>query len=243
MSTTSEKSLTRKRQKYLAGAMRGICELMREYKIPWQLAETELQKALKAGYSQLSNSSQESQQLTRLCDVCARWYLENEFVDSRGIPKPLSWNGKSGTLKKLVTRVVGSREALPVIKQLIDRKLIRRTGPGRWAPKSRVVAPTIVKETQIARCAAMIARLLRTVVHNSELKYKGDVLLEVMAQVPRLKTRDIPSFQRFSKAQGISFIKTVDDWLESRNLRRTHRPSKKTIEAGVIAFAFYQPRA
>jgi hypothetical protein len=223
--------------------MRGICEVMRDFGIPRNVAEARLTEALAKGYSPLSNASRESQKLTLLCDVCARWFLESEFVDKRGKPKPLSWHGGTGTLRKLVTRVVGPRDAVSIIQQLIDRKLIRRTKSGDWIPKARVVAPTTVIETQVVRSAAMVARLLRTVVHNSELRYKGNVLLEVMAQVPRLRARDVPAFKQFSKAQGVSFIKTVDDWLESRNLSRNHRANEKTIEAGLVAFAFYHPRA
>ena len=229
-----------KRDAHLSGAIRAVCELMRAYGISRRDAEARLLDALAQGYTTQSTSGKESQRFTRLCDVCARWHLEKDFVDIRGQPKPLTWNGKAGSLRRLVTRVVGPKEASEVIKQLVDRRLIRQTVNGEWLPKSRVVAPVGMEHAQIARTAAMIGRLLRTVIYNSKLRYQGDVLMEVMAQVPRLPKNRVPGFRKFAKAQGVSFIKTIDDWLESRNLRRLDRRRDRTVEAGVVAFAFHQ---
>jgi hypothetical protein len=81
------------------------------------------------------------------------------------------------------------------------------------------------------------------VAYNSERNYRGEVLLEVLAQVPRLPARDISAFKKFSKAQGLTFVLSVDDWLESRNIPRSNRKRVPTREVGVIAFAFEQPSA
>lgn len=237
----NRKRMTR-RDAHLAGAIRAVGELMRANGTPRHIAESRVRKALASGYSVRSSSGQESQRFTRLCDVCARWHLEKDFVDARGKPKALAWDGTSGNLRRLVARVVGPKDAIEVTQQLIARKLIRRTPRGDWLPKSRVVAPVGMEEAQIARTAAMIGRLLRTIIHNSRLRYQGDVLMEVMAQVPRLPKDKVASFRKFAKAQGVSFIKTIDDWLESRSLRRLDRRRQRTLEAGVVAFAFYQRR-
>jgi hypothetical protein len=87
----------------------------------------------------------------------------------------------------------------------------------------------------------MVERLLRTVAYNSERNYRGDVLLEVLAQVPRLPACDVLAFKKFAKAQGLIFAMSVDDWLESRNVPHPRRKRVKTREAGVVAFAFEQP--
>jgi hypothetical protein len=87
----------------------------------------------------------------------------------------------------------------------------------------------------------MVERMLRTVAYNSERNYRGNVLLEVLAQVPRLPAREILSFKKFAKAQGLVFAMAVDDWLESRNIPRSNRHRIATREAGVVAFAFEQP--
>ena len=142
---------------------------------------------------------------------------------------------------RLAKLVVGDRSARGVVEELIARRLMRRTTTGAWLPKSRVVAPIGRGSAQILRSASMINSLLRTVVYNSERRYRGDVLLEVMAQVPRLPARNVSAFKRFAKAQGLTFAKSVDDWLEARNLRSPRKLTNDVREAGVVAFAFVQP--
>jgi hypothetical protein len=176
-----------------------------------------------------------------MADVCRRWYFEKAYVDKAGRPRPLTWNGRSGTLLKLAERVNGKKHAKEVVAGLISRKLVRPTRDGAWIPRAQVVAPAGLDSAQVLRTATMVERLLRTVAYNSERNYRGDVLLEVLAQVPRLPACDVLAFKKFAKAQGLIFAMSVDDWLESRNVPHPRRKRVKTREAGVVAFAFEQP--
>lgn len=228
---------------YFVGALRAVCELMRCHGISKSSAAQCVQAALEQGYSDSISSSKDSRRFYRLADVCARWHWDQDFVDPLGSPKPLKWNGRTGNLLTLVNRVVERRDARAIANELVSRRLLRRNDAGMWLPKSKVVAPYGSNQAEILRTASMVERLLRTVLHNRALGYEGGVLLEVMAQVPRLPTRHTRSFKQFTKDQGISFIKTVDDWLESRNLRQANSNSATPVtEAGVVAFAYLQPR-
>lgn len=222
--------------------MTAVCELMRSYGISKTVAEREFREALRRGYTVGSlRPSRQVRPITLLADVWGRWFIDKRYVDENGSPKALSWNGKKGTLLSLVRQVVGSDAATSVIDEMLARKLVKRTVRGDWIPKSKVVTPSGIDIAQIRRTATMMGRLLQTVAYNSELKYRGNVLLEVMVQVPRLPTRDVSQFKRFAKAQGLIFARTVDDWLEARNIRRTSKKRVPTREAGIVAFAFEQP--
>src|SRR5689334_6991229 len=100
---------------------------MRSYGISKQAAEDEFRKALRLGYSTGRLSpSRELRPITQLADVCSRWYLEKQFVQRDGAPRPLTWNGKSGSLLKLVGLVVGSKHAHEVANGLVARKLLKK---------------------------------------------------------------------------------------------------------------------
>jgi len=222
--------------------MTALCEVMSSFGIPRETAEVQLRIALEKGYATGTvPPSHEGRPITRMADVCRRWYFEKAYVDKNGKPRALTWDGKAGTLLKLAERVNGKEHARGVVLQLVSRKLVRRTREGTWIPRAQVVAPSGLDSAQVLRTATMVERLLRTVVYNSERNYRGDVLLEVLAQVPRLPSRDILPFKKFAKAQGLIFAMSVDDWLESRNLPRSSRKRIPTREAGVVAFAFEQP--
>lgn len=228
-------------EEHFSGALRAVCELMRRYGISKRAAERALKLAMDRGYSDSISDSRETRRFSRLADVCARWHCDREFVDAHGQPKPLRWNGRSGELLKLVNRVVGPKEAMQIADELISRRLLKKSSGGSWLPKSKVVAPLGSPHAEVLRAASMIERLLQTILHNRTLKYRGSVLLEVMAQVPRLPSGNIKSFKKFAKDQGVSFIKTIDDWLESRNVRVVgKKAASRTSEAGVVAYAFVQ---
>jgi hypothetical protein len=231
----------KQRVKYFGGTMTALCELMSSFGISKEIAQEQFQAALERGYAKgVVPLSGEVRPITRMADVCRRWYFEKAYVDKEGKPRPLTWDGNKGSLLKLAQRVNGRKDAKTVIAELVSRKLVRRTREGKWIPRAQVVAPAGLDAAQVLRTATMVERLLRTIAYNSERNYRGDVLLEVLAQVPRLPARDIAEFKKFAKAQGLIFAMSVDDWLESRNLPRSQRNRKPTREAGVIAFAFEQ---
>lgn len=222
--------------------MTALCELMSTFGISREIAEMQFRIALERGYTRGTlRPSREARPITRMADLCRRWYFEKAYVDKTGKPRALTWNGRSGTLLKLAERVNGKKHAKDVVAELVSRKLVRRTRDGAWIPRGQVVAPSGLDSAQVLRTATMVERLLRTVAYNSERNYRGDVLLEVLAQVPRLPSRDLLSFKKFAKAQGLIFAMSVDDWLESRNLPRSNRKRVPTREAGIVAFAFEQP--
>jgi hypothetical protein len=235
-------SSKKQRLEYFGSALTALCELMCSNGISSQLTTEQFNLALKSGYAAArSRPIRDVDPVTKMADLCRRWHFEKSYVDKLGNPKILTWNGKVGTLLTLARKVNGSKKAKSVIENLILKKHIRRVGSEGWLPKAQVVAPSGLDNAQVHRASVMFERLLQTIAYNSERSYRGDVLLEVMAQVPRLPTREIRAFKKFAKAQGLLFAMSVDDWLESRNIPRTKRAQIPTRQAGVIAFAFEQP--
>jgi hypothetical protein len=230
------------RAEYFGGALSAVCDLMHAYGIPKAVAQREFCAALAHSYQpRLKNVARPIPPISRCADVCAHWHLDRMFVDRNGNPQPLTWNGNRGGLEKLARRVVGRDDAREVIHHLFARKMLKKHSSGAWLPRSKIVAPSGLDDAQILRAATMVGRLVRTIAHNTDRKYRGDVLFEVMAQVPRLPASEISQFKKFTKAQGLSFAKTVDDWLESRNLGPSQRRRIRSREAGIIAFAYHEP--
>ena len=232
----------KQRVEYFGSALNALCELMRAYGISRETTQKQFEIALHKGYAAaVSRPIRDAGLLTSMADLCRRWYIEKSYVDKAGKPIALTWNGRSGTLLALARKVNGKRNAKNVIANLIAKKHIRRVRSGGWVPKAQVIAPSGLDAAQLIRAATMLERLLRTVAYNSERNYRGEVLLEVMAQVPRLPAHEIRSFKKFAKAQGLIFAMSVDDWLESRNIPLSKKTRALTRQAGVIAFAFEQP--
>ncbi len=232
----------RQRATYLRHAMTAICELMCSYGINKRKAREYVQHSIERGYQRgTSRLSQEAQPLSQMSDVLSRWHFERAYLGEDGKPRPLTWNGSSGSLLTLVTRVNGRQNSRLLVKELISRKLISRNRGGLWLPVERVLKPSGLDAAQSLRAAHMIDGLLRTIAYNSQRGYRGEIQLDLLATVPRLPSRYIRDFKRFTRAQGMGFIRTVDDWLESRNVDRSRRNRGPTREVGVVTYTFHKP--
>jgi hypothetical protein len=224
-------------------ALQVVCEIMRSTGLPQEVVESKLRQALRAAFSSRNPfSPRDLNPMSEMASLISRWHVEEKYVDSAGRPKPLTWNGKTGTLMGLARKVIGLKGAKRVIENVVTRKLVIRTRDGKWRPKSQIVRPRGLDQAQILRTAVMLRRLLRTISHNSERRYSGeDLLFEVMTRVPRLPRHHLPTFKKFVRTQGMTYVRAVDDWLESRGLAKTERKPKNVREAGVIVFAFEEP--
>jgi hypothetical protein len=231
----------------LSEAVQVACEIMKSTGLPRATVEAELKSALAKAF--LVNDCEvprESSLLSEMSNLISRWHLENRYVDKTGKPKSLSWDGNRGSLLRLANEVNGKQNGRRIVESIVKRQLVIQTVNGRWLPKSQIVRPAGLDKAQILRAAIMLRRLLRTVSHNSARRYRGENLLfEVMARVPRLPVRYLPMFKKFVRAQGLTYVRSVDDWLESKNLRKRKRKrsSKEVREAGVIVFAYEEPSA
>ena len=237
--------MPRRRQstQLLSEAAQVVCELMRSTGLPESVVAAELRSALKKAF--LVDNATAPRDLTPLSEMASlisRWHVQEKYVDRAGRPRALTWNGRRGSLLGLAFDVIGEQRAQTVVQDVIRRKLVIKTPDGKWRPKSQVVRPRGLDRPQILRTAVMLRRLLRTVSHNSERRYRGeDLLFEVLTRVPRLPARFLPAFKKFARAQGMTYARSIDDWLESRSLPKTRRKARNVREAGVIAFAFEEP--
>lgn len=227
----------------LSEAVQVVCELMRSTGLGQAVVELELRKAVhKAFLVQDAAAPRDLNPVSEMASLISRWHVDERFVDRTGRPKPLSWNGSRGTLLGLAREVIGAENARRVIANVVRRGLVTKAKNGRWRPKSQVVRPRGLDRPQILRTAVMLRRLLRTVSHNSERRYRGDDLLfEVMTRVPRLPKRLLPAFKKYARAQGMTYVRSVDDWLESRCVPKNRGKAKNVREAGVIVYAFEEP--
>lgn len=233
----------RQRTRLFAEIVQVVCELMRSSGVSENRVQKEMRIALSNAYSDPAGKAvRDLTPISAMATITGRWHIERSCVDKLGKPRPLTWNGKRGTLLKLAQRVIGKEKAKTVVELLVSRKLLVQTKSGSWLPRAHVLRPSGLDRPQILRAAVMLQRLLRTISHNSAKNYRGEGLLfEVMTRVPRLPPSKLVEFKSFARSQGMVYVRAVDDWLESRNLPKKSRGARGAREAGVVVFAFEEP--
>src|SRR4051812_15494220 len=146
------KRLNAKESAVLTSAVTAICEIMRTIGISKVAAQRQLALALIRGYERGPHRpGVQPRPITQLADVCTRWHIERAYADKFGKPKPLTWNGRTGSLLKLAAKVAGKDRAPNIVRLLISRRLVRRTHTGLWIPKSQIVSPKGFDSAQALR--------------------------------------------------------------------------------------------
>jgi hypothetical protein len=172
-----------------------------------------------------------------------RWFRDPRYLTAEANPRVIPLKGRAPSLEALSRgEGVRGKELDLFLEQIIDRKLVRAFPGNRFKPVDRAAVFTRLSPELIHHVGASFGRLLSTVKHNTTAKSRQIRLVERAASVVDLPSKDVPAFQEFSASQARSFLANMDDWLESRRVKRgTPRGAVKVRKAGVHVYAFLSP--
>ena len=174
--------------------------------------------------------------LHAIADVLRSWHTKTQFLTLDGLPKALSTHGKSG-LRRLIATHFPRSEVNAVIGVLKESGLLARKGSTSWVPKERYGRIPKATTEILRHLAEGVSRFTETVTKNTEAGRGGDLLFERACKVFHLPPSDAKAFREYVQKQGILFISSVDDWLESRVAKSKLGKNKGCI-AGAFCFAF-----
>jgi hypothetical protein len=174
--------------------------------------------------------------LYQIARVLRTWHLETRFLKTNGRPRPLPLKGRD-SLRALVLCHFSPRLVDLVLTTMRRNGLIRRRRSGDWIPTSRYAHTPRPTVELLSHFAEGVSRLAETVRRNTSAKRGGELLFERAAQVSDLPRSEARAFRRYVRAQGMSFLTAIDDWLESRSRHSAKNP-KDVCNAGVFTFAF-----
>ena len=177
-------------------------------------------------------------QLTYLWDlphVISFWHSDPQYIDSRGVPIPLSLRGRGASLCALIERVLPGENPNVVLRSLIKFKSIRRRGKF-YVPRAR----HFTYPTASGRVHGLTALLgmLRTVERNVAGGRKSTPILERTALNPRFPVSELPAFHRRLRAAAAEILWSLDG--DMRRREAAHRGGPR-VRLGVGIFAFEGP--
>ena len=165
--------------------------------------------------------------------VIAHWHSDPQYLDSRGIPIPLSLRAKGPSLYALIERVLPQEDPAQVVRSLIQLQGIRRTGR-RYVPSGRY----FTYRRTVGRIHGLSALLgmLRTVERNITGKTKP--LFERAALNPSFPVSALPAYYRRLETQAWKFLRSQDGSMQSLE---TQDPRGARVRLGIGVFAFEEP--
>ena len=175
--------------------------------------------------------------------VLDTWHRDRRYLTAGGTPKPVRLLGPAPSVEALVRLQQVKLPASDVARRLKAIQLIVPSGGrGLYKPASDVAVISTRDPLILQHAVRALSTLLETVTQNVCRTRNLAPLIERFAEVPDLPRRHIREFQSFTHAQGTTFVRTVNDWLESRRVRSPRKGLKGTVRAGVHTYAYVVPK-
>lgn len=166
-------------------------------------------------------------------DLLRLWHRDSRCIRiDDALPRPLFISKGRPSLRSLIRGLNQEVNVSAVVSFMRENRLIRRTSDGRYVPTSD--ATTISNSDPVIgeHLARSVVRLLSTVRRNTDPRQAVPPLIERYAYVSNLNPREAAAFAEFTKEQGLTYLKAVDDWMEQR---RTPKRDGNRKGAGVVA--------
>lgn len=169
------------------------------------------------------------------------WHRNRQYLDRNAEPRSIRLLGKSPSVEALVRGTEAHASPSAVARELKACGLLLSSGRHHYRPADRTAFITgldpAIQNQYIARASAT---LLKTIRHNVSCGREATRLIERVAEVPDLPQRKVAEFRRFARAQGVEFLRTLNDWLESRRARRLSIRRVRSARAGIHLYAYVE---
>ncbi len=175
--------------------------------------------------------------------VLDAWHRDRRYLDRNGLPKAIPLLGPAPSVEAMVRSQRPKKRPADIARRLRVLKLVVSNRKKLYRPASDVAVISTRDPLVLQHTVRALSALLATVGRNVNGARGLSPLIERHAEVPDLPRRDVEAFQNFTQIQGRTFLRTINDWLESRRARRSSRErTHQTVRAGVHTYAYFAPR-
>jgi hypothetical protein len=175
--------------------------------------------------------------------VLDAWHRDRRYLSARGTPRAVRLLGPTPSVEALVRLQKVRRHASEIARHLRAVRLVVPCGGSLYKPASDAAVISARDPLILQHAARALSTLLTTVDQNTSGTRSPAPLIERFAEVPDLPRKHIRAFKTFTQAQGLTFLRTINDWLESRRERRLCSVGMKgTVRAGIHTYAYVAPK-
>jgi hypothetical protein len=171
--------------------------------------------------------------------VLDAWHRDRRYLTTAGAPKAVRLLGPNPSVEALVRRQRASQDPVETAMRLKAVRLVVPCGRAMYKPASDAAVISSRDPLVLQHAARALSTLVETVGKNVSGARQVAPLIERFAEVPDLPKKHVKAFQAFTHVQGRTFLRTVNDWLESRRLGRSlGKKSNGTVRAGIHTYAY-----
>lgn len=169
--------------------------------------------------------------------VISGWLNDSLYTDEQGKPLTLQVEGDEPSFTNLINKYCGDLPSKPIMEELLRIGSISVDEEGKVKLENNKYIPYHADDTKLEILGSDVADLIRTISYNIETNGQQDYLqLKTMGAVLSLESKNY--LRKWSKEQGIEFLKKIDQWITEEEFKSEKIPIKDTYRAGVGIFYF-----
>jgi hypothetical protein len=185
------------------------------------------------------NRKDEAGGLVTAALVLDAWHRDRRYLSAGGTPRAVRLLGPTPSVEALVRLQKVKKRAADVARRLRAVRLVVPCGSNLYKPASDAAVISARDPLILQHAARALSTLLTTVDQNTSGGRSLAPLIERFAEVPDLPRRHVKAFKTFTKAQGLTFLRTINDWLEVRRAGRSAGSGVDgTVRAGIHTYAY-----
>jgi len=235
------KSLKQARREFEL-ALTAILELLIHCGTPQKVIATITRRAIKSAIAKAEVLPDTGgDELATLGLVLDAWHRDRRYLTSRGKPRAIRLLGRIPSVEALIRTQGRHFDAVALARRIQALQLIEPCSGNRFRPTSDTALVSRYSPTALQYVARSLISLLETVEHNLRGGPNAPLLLERIAEVPTLPIDCLEPFREFSGSQGSVFMRTMNDWLETRRIRDPGADGRKAVRAGVHLYVYIAP--
>ena len=162
--------------------------------------------------------------------MLTRWFSEAAYLDPFGRPRPLPFEGASGSIAALVRGVDPRFDPRAVLAYLIRGGAIRRQGR-RYVPRRWGLFIQGAGGPDYFHALRLLTNMLATLEHNLQVKPPNREWFAYVAENRQFPVREREALDKYVGRLGKDMMYRLDAYMHRRELNR--RPGEPTMGVGV----------
>lgn len=171
--------------------------------------------------------------------VLHRWYTESDFLDDKGEPRELPFDGGPISFSALVRRFGGDIPPGAMRTELKRISAVVELGNGCLKAIKRNVSRPGVHERLVDGLSLVIYPAVLALANNTDSDSHESTWIMRTAATSRVRERDVPRVRRIGSDRLVEFVESVDDLFAAYETLHDDDPSDssdKSIGVGVFYF-------
>ena len=174
-----------------------------------------------------------------MTELLHRWYTEDDFVDARGLPQPLPFDGPGITFSDLVRRYGGDIPPGAMRTELKRIAAVEESEDGTLTALRRNTTGADVYEKFVSSLVISVYPAALTLAHNTDSANIDNTWVQRTATTKYIREEDLPRIQRVARDRLAEFTESIDDLFAAyESLYKRDEPVSPSKAVGVSVTYF-----